>query len=832
MNFETARLMFWTALGVLLYTWLGYPALLFVLERLLYRPVRKKPCEPTVSVLVIANDEERGIARKIENLLALDYPRAQLELVVASDGSHDATADVVRRYVEAGVALREFPVRRGKPAVLNDVVPTLRGEIVVLVDTRQRLEKDVLRKLMANFSDPTVGGVSGELVFEHPDRAGIAASVDAYWRYEKFVRMKECGIHSVPGGTGALFALRRALFRPLPEETILDDVVLPLGIIRRGYRVVMELGARAWDVANRDWEREFVRKARTLSGNFQILFNFRRMGPGLGAVTFQFFSHKLLRLLGPLCLVLLFAANHRLVALLPEETPEYGFYRLLLGGQVAFYALALLGMFSRTLPLGTPLVSLPHAFVVMQGAVVVGLLRYASGRDDALWEKSHAFDPATTYQKLWRLFFDSSLFIVGFVAAFFIRYCGYPDPAAISSYTNLNPELPVSLLGVRLVVPLVILVPMTVLYFFRLDETRTEEMTPEYFLALVKGVFYSTLILFIVIYVRRQYLLLPVEAQGEIRIQSFPTSVLPIGFLFNCLTIGGWRLLLRRFQRSGASKARREVLLLGGAAGAVNTLERELRPPARILPTALADDSLRQGLSAARPDCLLLDTAGLSRARVLDAVSLADERLLPVEMLPGPAELMLAHSSPRLASYIPIIDIARAGGGELYAAARLFANLAAGLGGALASPLLLGLLAAARFAGGGRRLRIGRVIRAGAGGRLMSLPRLRGTAGWPRWWVRAANLSLLAPELLCGRLALCGLPVLSPRRLRRLPAAAAGFYNSAPGLYSLDRLALRRDGALSPAAMAVIYYARNRSLALDLELLLRCAGRRPAKEKV
>ena len=281
MDLATIEMLFWIALAVLAYTWFGYPALLFACERLMYTPVRREAITPSVSVLVVAHDEEDVLARKIENLLALDYPKDLLEIVVASDGSHDRTVEIARAYQSQGIELREFPVRRGKASVLNDIVPDLAGEIVVLADARQRLERDVLRRLAANFADPAVGGVSGELVLETPAAAGIALSMNAYWRYEKWIRAKESNIHSTVGGTGAIFALRKELFRPLPGETILDDVVLPFQIVKRGFRVVMELGARAWDVAHESWQREFARKARTLSGNFQILFHFRRMGAGV-----------------------------------------------------------------------------------------------------------------------------------------------------------------------------------------------------------------------------------------------------------------------------------------------------------------------------------------------------------------------------------------------------------------------------------------------------------------------------------------------------------------------------------------------------------------------
>ena len=184
-----AETLFWICGALLFYTWLGYPALLFILERCLYVPIRKRETEPTVSILLCVYNEEETIAAKIENLLNLDYPADKLEIAVASDGSQDATVAIARRYCRQNVRVIDFDLRRGKPSVINDVVPTLTGEIVLLVDARQRLERDFLRRLLPNFGDETVGGVSGELALERPEQPGIAADLDLYWRYEKWLRL-------------------------------------------------------------------------------------------------------------------------------------------------------------------------------------------------------------------------------------------------------------------------------------------------------------------------------------------------------------------------------------------------------------------------------------------------------------------------------------------------------------------------------------------------------------------------------------------------------------------------------------------------------------------
>ncbi len=844
MSFE---LIFWTALGILVYTWFGYPVLLWACERLMYMPVRRGECEPRLSILVVAHDEEEVIAAKLDNLLDLDYPQEKLEIVVASDGSHDRTAEIVKQYADRGVRLRDFPVRRGKPSVLNDVVPALAGEIVLLVDARQRLEPDVARKLAANFADPAVGGVSGELVFEKPEQVGMALSMDTYWRYEKWLRNKEAGIHSTVGGTGAIFALRKELFRPLPGETILDDVVLPLQIVKRGLRVVMDMGARAWDTANATWQREFVRKARTLSGNWQILFNFRRMGCGvLGPVSFQYYSHKVMRLLGPFCLVALFVSNWQLARMVPDREAWPVFYSAFLAGQIIFYLAATAGFFMRGALLKIPFIAMPNAFMLMQVAVAVGLLRYCSGRDDALWDKSHALDPASMRQRLFRLFIDSFIFTAGFVLAYYIRYLGPPPQEALDSYMGLFPHfnLQVPVLGwfmrgpvptLRLAVPLVMLIPLAVFYFFRINEPRTEEVTPEYFLTLIKGVVYATMILFLLIYVRRASLLQTMQHDGTIQVVSIPTSTLIIGFVLNCILIGGWRILLSVIRNSSEEAMRdaRDLLFIGDAALPEAELDRveaaftpqarliTLRPDthegSRVTPAAELDNCL----SMVRPDGILVATPLVRRDRIMKVISTADRRNLPADILPGEIELLLAGSNPRLTSYIPVIEPGHSSIPEIANFAKFLIDFTAGLLSLTGIPFLMALvLASRRIAPSGRHVRIKGVCRIGRRGRLFVSPRLRFTHGWPKWWVWLARWSLLGSELLKGQRSLVGPRPLLTRNYLGLSPLGKRFLSCKPGIFSLQRVLVFSRKILDKRAAAVVYYARYRNLAMDMQIIL------------
>jgi cellulose synthase/poly-beta-1,6-N-acetylglucosamine synthase-like glycosyltransferase len=357
--------------------------------RALLRPLphTKMPGEPPVTVVVVAYNEAHRIAGRLDNLLALDYPQDKLEIVLASDGSTDDTVERARRYEEAGVVVRVFHTRRGKAAVLNDVVPAARGEIVVLADARQQFDRGAVRALVSDFADKTVGAVSGELVMT-PDSAGAAVGkgVCFYWRYEKFIRRHESRAGSTVGATGAIYAIRRALFDPIPEDTILDDVVIPLRIVRAGYRVLFEPEARAYDGASATARQEFVRKVRTIAGTFQLLAREAWVfDPFRNAVWFETISHKALRLTLPLLQAIVLIANARLAAV--------PVYRVLLAAQLVFYLAALAGYALRRARRPVFLLTVPYTICLLTWATIVGFMHFITRRQKATWEVSTALAP-------------------------------------------------------------------------------------------------------------------------------------------------------------------------------------------------------------------------------------------------------------------------------------------------------------------------------------------------------------------------------------------------------------------------------------------------------
>jgi hypothetical protein len=375
-----AKLVLWLSATGLAYVYAGYPALVAVWACWRPRPARRAPIEPPVSVLIAACDEAARIDARLRNVLALEYPRERLEILVGSDGSTDGTAERARAWQAEGVRVLAFGERRGKPAVLNDLALAARGEILVFGDARQRWAPDAVRALVAGFADPGVGAVSGELILTEDDASVVGEGVGVYWRYEKFIRARESVVDSTVGATGAIYAVRRALFEPIPADTILDDVLIPLGVVRRGHRVVFEPAARAFDRVAATAVEEFTRKVRTIGGTFQLFVSQRRwlLHPGHNRLFVQTVSHKGLRLLSPLLVLALFVANAALV--------DHPFYAGLLVAQAAFYAAAGAGAVAGARGRRPALLAVPYVFCLLNDATLIAFARFVRGRQRVTWE--------------------------------------------------------------------------------------------------------------------------------------------------------------------------------------------------------------------------------------------------------------------------------------------------------------------------------------------------------------------------------------------------------------------------------------------------------------
>ena len=373
------RWVFWSAVIVIAYVYFGYPAWLWLRGHLKPWPVQRGQFTPRVSIVMIVRNEEKVLPGKLQNLAALSYPCEQIEYVVVSDGSTDATADSLRRAAEDGRFHALISQQaRSKASGLNDALKVASGEIVVFTDARQQIESDGIWLLIENFADPNVGCVSGELMLGDPGSGQASKGTGLYWLIEKKVRELESLSGSVVGATGAFYAARRELVVPLPEDVILDDVYVPMHIVRQGRRVVFDGRAHAWDTPNLGEKREFSRKVRTLSGNYQLLQLAPWLLTGTNPLRFEFVSHKLLRLLVPFALALALVSS--LLVIEP-------FYRVAAVLQLAFYALSLLGLARVKLGRVTRIADAACTFVLLNTAALVAFKNFVTGRR-AAWATS------------------------------------------------------------------------------------------------------------------------------------------------------------------------------------------------------------------------------------------------------------------------------------------------------------------------------------------------------------------------------------------------------------------------------------------------------------
>jgi len=350
-----------TACLLMIYIVAGYPLLLRWLSRHRARPVQRQPFEPTISLIIVVYNGERFLEAKLQSVLALEYPSEKLEVIVVSDGSTDRTEEIARSFDGQRVSLLSVP-RGGKPAALNAAIAQASGEILVLTDVRQPLEPLSVARLVENFADPSVGVVSGELVI----RAGASqqeADIGLYWRFETWMRESLSSIDSMFGATGPFYAMRRALTVPIPADALLDDMHLPLAAYFKGYRLVMDSRARAYDIPT-SLDTEFRRKIRTLAGNYQILRAYPALLGRGNRMWLHFMSYKFGRLLLPWLLLILAAASFGLPA--PWRT-------VLLACQAAFYCLALADVWIFKPRLLKRLSSSAHTFLVMMIATLGGL---------------------------------------------------------------------------------------------------------------------------------------------------------------------------------------------------------------------------------------------------------------------------------------------------------------------------------------------------------------------------------------------------------------------------------------------------------------------------
>jgi len=366
---------FWLSAALVLYSYLGYPVWLWIRGRWKVRRVERSAFTPSVSIVMVVRNEQEALPGKLTNLTSMDYPLDRTEILVVSDGSTDGTNAILAEWQQRG-AIQSIVLTNqgGKANGLNQALPLVQGEVIVFTDVRQVIEPSAIRRLAENFADASVGCVSGELMLGDPDNGESSRGMGLYWRVEKKVRELESLSGSTIGATGALYAARKNLVVELPADLILDDVFVPMSVLRKGFRVVFDPRARAWDKADLGSGREFWRKVRTLSGNYQLV----EVAPWLmtreNPARWDFVSHKLLRLFVPFALA----------GLLVSSTWLGGsFYLTCLAAQIGFYTLSLLAAVPARLGLVGRLADAALTFVLLNTAAVVAFRNFALGRKTA-----------------------------------------------------------------------------------------------------------------------------------------------------------------------------------------------------------------------------------------------------------------------------------------------------------------------------------------------------------------------------------------------------------------------------------------------------------------
>lgn len=360
-------IIFWLAISFVVYTYVGYPAVLWLWRRAA-RPNAPARLEttPMVSIIVTVRNEVASVRRKIEDLLASDYPADRIEIWVASDASTDGTNEVVNAWDDPRVRLAAYEDRIGKTEAINRTVPMTRGKFLVFMDARQRVDPFALRALIAPFADPEVGMVGGEMVLLNEAEEASSESTGLYWRYETWLRGLEAELKLLSGVSGCIFSMRRELFRPAPSGSILDDVVFPLQVLQQGRRIWWETGAKVYDHVM-PGGKELGRRVRSLTGNYQLLAQFWPLFcPWRGRVAFALISHKLCRLMVPLALLAIAATS---LAML-----NYPFFVAVAVAQASLYGLGLAGSLSGWLRRHSRLANACGTFCLLNLAALVALL--------------------------------------------------------------------------------------------------------------------------------------------------------------------------------------------------------------------------------------------------------------------------------------------------------------------------------------------------------------------------------------------------------------------------------------------------------------------------
>ena len=382
------QFLFWLAAVTVFYTYFGFPLLVLLRGILKRRSIQYGSITPSINVIIVAHNEAKIIGKKLDNLLSLDYPSDKMEIIVASDGSTDGTNEIVGNYENKGIKFLQLP-RTGKIPALNEAVTHATADILIFSDANSMYKTDAIKKLVRPFVDSTVGGVAGNQSYD-PDEGGNAASLGErlYWNFDQFLKKLQSKAGNVISATGAIYAIRRKLFKPVPTG-VGDDAVISYRVISQGYRFVYEPDAVACETVAASPSAEFKRKVRVCVRGLQGL----RVEPQLfnpfkhGFYSVQLFSHKLLRWLLPIPLLVLLVSSLWLSQVDP-------FFRIVAIAQVIFYGMALIAFLFRNKKIANQkifkLFAIPFYFCLANVASLIALLRVMRGQRIDVWEQKRS----------------------------------------------------------------------------------------------------------------------------------------------------------------------------------------------------------------------------------------------------------------------------------------------------------------------------------------------------------------------------------------------------------------------------------------------------------
>lgn len=379
-NSLPAEILFWLSVTALLYTYAGYPVLVFIVSRLRSRPIRRAQITPEVSIVITAYNEERHLRAKLENTLALEYPHELIEIIVASDCSTDRTDDIAREFSDRGVRLLRQPARLGKTAAQNAAVEQASGEIILFSDGTSHYEPDVLRAVVRNFADRTVGCIAGRLVYVDPSDSRVGRGAQSYWSYESFLRQHESQACSLIGAPGCLYAVRKSAYVPLYREAC-SDFIIATKMVEQNLRAVYEPDAVCAEETNQRAHDEFRMRVRVIAQTFTDLWRHRAMMNPFrsGFYAIQLFSHKVMRYAAPFFLLGILISSAALAV-------SSGVFLALLLIQLLGYFSALVGWLLERLGTRNRLLALPHYFVLANLASLFAIHKFLTGERYATWE--------------------------------------------------------------------------------------------------------------------------------------------------------------------------------------------------------------------------------------------------------------------------------------------------------------------------------------------------------------------------------------------------------------------------------------------------------------